>query len=72
MTHHLSTWENDKSKSPGIKKSKNAKDKLKKLTTHLGNGASRNNASKGILTGSFVPKSYKRSKFRFIYSRFSL
>ena len=62
MTHNLSTWEDHESTSPLGKKSKYARDKLKKLTTHLGNGASRNNASKGILTGSFIPKTYKRSK----------
>jgi hypothetical protein len=65
MTHHLPSWEDERSKSPHktLKKPSFAQDKLKKLTTHLGTGASRNSASKGILsTGG--PKTTKNKKMK--------
>jgi hypothetical protein len=64
MTNHLSTWEENKSTSPGANK-KYSRDKLKKLTMHLGSGASRNNASKGILnsTNKTTKKKLKSPKY---------
>jgi hypothetical protein len=64
MTANLVHWDDGSSVSPSSKaKSKNARDKLKKLTTHLGNGASRNSASKGIMSTN-LSKGSKKGKFK--------
>lgn len=54
-------WDENPSISPTKykKRSKYSKD-LKKITTHLGYGASRNSASKGILSGSNTSKNAGR------------
>lgn len=54
------------------KKPKYARDKLKKYTTHLGSGSSRNNASRGILVNGSIPTTYKRSKWGSIFSHFPI
>lgn len=66
MTDTLEKWEEGGSTSPGNNsRSKNTRDKLKKLTTHLGTGASRNSASKGILSASNLSsKGSKKGKYK--------
>lgn len=63
MTNELGKWDEAGSASPE-NRNMYAKDKLKTLTTHLGTGASRNSASKGILTGGNASKGSKKGKYK--------
>lgn len=64
MHNEIPKWDENGSTSPGNNRTKYTKDKLKKLTTHLGTGASRNSASKGILTGNNASKGSKKGKYK--------
>ena len=57
----LSNWEENGSTSPIYPQNNLTKDKLKKLTNHLGTGASRNSAGKGMLYTAGMPKGYKKN-----------
>jgi len=64
MNGSMSKWEEGGSTSPDDNnRAKYTKEKLKKITTYLGSGASRNSASKGIMasTGS---KGSKKGKYK--------
>lgn len=64
MNSSLSKWEDGGSVSPNTKsRSKYAKETLKNLTTQLTYGASRNSASKGIMTNPAL-KSSKKGKMK--------
>lgn len=60
LKNNLNKWEENGNTSPSNTRSKLAKDKLKKLTTQIGSGASRNNTNKGVLSTSLVSKGSKK------------
>ena len=57
----LTNWEENGSTSPTHTRTNLTKDKLKKLTNHLGTGASRNSEGKGMLYTAGMPKGYKKN-----------
>lgn len=65
INRSLSKLKNDVSVSPnGNTRSKYTRDKLKTITTDLGTGASRNSATKGLMTSKVSNKSSKKGKFK--------
>lgn len=65
MTTGYANLDFENSLSPTEKgKTKNTKDKLKNLTTTLGTGASRNSATKALISGGNVSKSSKNSNLK--------
>lgn len=65
MNRSLSKLKEDGSISPNSNtRSKYTREKLKTITTHLGTGASRNSASKGLMTSKISNKGSKKGKFK--------
>lgn len=61
LKNNLSKWEENGNASPSNTRTKLAKDKLKRLTTQIGSGMSRNNTNKGVLSTSLLSKGSKKS-----------